>query len=141
MFRGRARNLIIIRRRARRCKFHSRSIRKIPLHALHYCMFVTAAWARPTDHRIDIDREVAVGGVATHHYVILALDFVHVAVAVHRPPTRRRGSCLPFCVQGLHSLPELLAIFPKMADSAGCGRLLLPAALYREISNSSREYI
>ena len=60
---------------------------------------------RPTDQRIDIDREVAVGGVATHYYVIPALDFVHVAVAVRRPPTRRRGSCLPFCVPGVNELP------------------------------------
>ena len=33
---------------------------------------------------------------------------------------------------------EFLAVFPKMADLAGCGRLLLPAALYRKISNNSQ---
>ena len=43
----------------------------------------------PTDRRIDIDRQVAVGvAVATtHYYVIPALDLVHGALAVRRTPT------------------------------------------------------
>ena len=70
----------------RRCQFH---LRFNPQNSVAY----TIPHVRPTEHRVDTDRQVAVGvAVATHYYVIPAPpDFAHVAVRL--PPTRRRGSC------------------------------------------------
>ena len=71
----------------RRCQFH---LRFNPQNSVAY----TIPHVRPTEHRVDTDRQVAVGvAVATHYYVIPAPDFAHVAVAARLPPTRRRGSC------------------------------------------------